>query len=224
MKSTCFTMDSVVQFWRASLLEQSAAWGKLTMRCIPSGCLPPTIRTTHFPTRIPIPIKRTLPLRRVISTLRTATTVHRSYRKEGDQAVPSDEQSLLREDHKAGKNQTLVFVHSRKDPTQMAKFLKDMSVEKETITEFVKADGATREILTEANNAKGSNLRDLLPFGFGLLHAGIPREERSLVKELFADGSFQVLVCTVTLAGWVYSCRRHGVRSTICCARSLKYV
>ncbi|KAK0494609.1 putative RNA helicase [Armillaria luteobubalina] len=111
----------------------------------------------------------------------------------------------------AGKNQTLVFVHSRKETAKTAKFLRDMAVEKETITQFVKADGATREILTEeANNVKDSNLRDLLPFGFGIHHAGMSREDRSLVEELFADGSLQVLVCTATLA-WGVNLPAHTV-------------
>ncbi|KAK0192909.1 putative RNA helicase [Armillaria mellea] len=111
----------------------------------------------------------------------------------------------------AGKNQTLVFVHSRKETAKTAKFLRDMAVEKETITQFVKADGATREILTEeANNVKDSNLRDLLPFGFGIHHAGMSREDRSLVEELFADGSIQVLVCTATLA-WGVNLPAHTV-------------
>ncbi|SJK98702.1 probable ATP dependent RNA helicase [Armillaria ostoyae] len=111
----------------------------------------------------------------------------------------------------AGKNQTLVFVHSRKETAKTAKFLRDMAVEKETITQFVKADGATREILTEeANNVKDSNLRDLLPFGFGIHHAGMSREDRSLVEELFADGSVQVLVCTATLA-WGVNLPAHTV-------------
>ncbi|KAG7448800.1 Sec63-domain-containing protein [Guyanagaster necrorhizus] len=111
----------------------------------------------------------------------------------------------------AGKNQTLVFVHSRKETAKTAKFLRDMAVEKETITQFVKADGATREILTEeANNVKDSNLRDLLPFGFAIHHAGMSRDDRSLVEELFADGSVQVLVCTATLA-WGVNLPAHTV-------------
>jgi pre-mRNA-splicing helicase BRR2 len=101
----------------------------------------------------------------------------------------------------AGKNQTLVFVHSRKETAKTAKFLRDMAIEKETITQFVKPDGAVREILTEeANNVRDGNLRDLLPFGFAIHHAGMTREDRGLVEELFADGSVQVLVCTATLA------------------------
>ncbi|KAF7305029.1 putative ATP dependent RNA helicase [Mycena kentingensis (nom. inval.)] len=111
----------------------------------------------------------------------------------------------------AGKNQTLVFVHSRKETAKTAKFLRDMAVEKETITQFVKPDAAVREILTEeANNVKDTNLRDLLPFGFGIHHAGMSREDRGLVEELFADGSLQVLVCTATLA-WGVNLPAHTV-------------
>ena len=67
----------------------------------------------------------------------------------------------------AGKNQTLVFVHSRKETAKTARYLRDMAIEKETIMQFVKPDGAVREILvSKAAQVKDSNLRDLLPFGF----------------------------------------------------------
>jgi pre-mRNA-splicing helicase BRR2 len=71
----------------------------------------------------------------------------------------------------------------------MARHLRDMAVEKETIMQFVKPDGAVREILNEETgpNAKDSNLKDILPFGFAIHHAGMSREDR-------------VLVCTATLA------------------------
>ncbi|KIJ63099.1 hypothetical protein HYDPIDRAFT_29788 [Hydnomerulius pinastri MD-312] len=111
----------------------------------------------------------------------------------------------------AGKNQTLVFVHSRKETAKTAKFIRDMAIEKETITQFVRPDSATREILTEeAGNVKDGNLRDLLPFGFAIHHAGMTREDRTLVEELFADGAVQVLVCTATLA-WGVNLPAHTV-------------
>lgn len=111
----------------------------------------------------------------------------------------------------AGKEQVLVFVHSRKETAKTAKFIRDMSIEKETITQFVKPDGATREILVEeANNVKDGNLKDLLPFGFGIHHAGMTREDRSTVEELFADKQIQVLVCTATLA-WGVNLPAHTV-------------
>ncbi|KAK2464636.1 hypothetical protein APHAL10511_003329 [Amanita phalloides] len=111
----------------------------------------------------------------------------------------------------AGRNQTLVFVHSRKETAKTARFLRDMAVEKETITQFVKPDGAVREILNEeAGHVTDSHLRDLLPFGFAIHHAGMAREHRGLVEELFADGSIQVLVCTATLA-WGVNLPAHTV-------------
>jgi pre-mRNA-splicing helicase BRR2 len=76
---------------------------------------------------------------------------------------------------------------------------------------FVKPDSAVREILTEeANNVKDGNLRDFLPFGFAIHHAGMTREDRDLVDELFGDGSIQVLVCTATLA-WGVNLPAHTV-------------
>ncbi|KAG6332314.1 hypothetical protein ID866_6773, partial [Astraeus odoratus] len=111
----------------------------------------------------------------------------------------------------AGKNQTLVFVHSRKETSKTARFIRDMAIEKETITQFVRPDSATREILhEEAGNVKDSHLRDLLPFGFAIHHAGMNREDRTLVEDLFADGAVQVLVCTATLA-WGVNLPAHTV-------------
>ncbi|THH28522.1 hypothetical protein EUX98_g5677 [Antrodiella citrinella] len=111
----------------------------------------------------------------------------------------------------AGKNQTLVFVHSRKETAKTAKFIRDLAIEKETITQFVKPEGATREILLdETENVKDPNLKDLLQFGFGIHHAGMTREDRGLVEDLFADGHLQVLVCTATLA-WGVNLPAHTV-------------
>ncbi|KAG6820013.1 hypothetical protein H0H93_006477 [Arthromyces matolae] len=111
----------------------------------------------------------------------------------------------------AGKHQVFVFVHSRKETAKTARFLRDMAIEKETITQFVKPEGAVREILQEeAGNVTDSALKDLLPFGFGIHHAGMNREDRKLVEELFADGSIQVLVCTATLA-WGVNLPAHTV-------------
>ena len=86
-----------------------------------------------------------------------------------------------------------------------------MAVDRETITQFVKPEGATREILMEVSgNCKDSNLRELLPFGFAIHHAGMSREDRTLVEDLFAEGHVQVLVCTATLA-WGVNLPAHTV-------------
>lgn len=44
------------------------------------------------------------------------------------------------------------MVHSRKETTKTTKFLCNMAIEKETITQFVKPEGATCGILTEESS------------------------------------------------------------------------
>lgn len=72
-------------------------------------------------------------------------------------------------------------------------------------------DSASREILqTEAASVKDADLRDLLPYGFAIHHAGMTRADRTLVEDLFADGHVQVLVSTATLA-WGVNLPAHTV-------------
>ena len=52
----------------------------------------------------------------------------------------------------------------------------------------------------EAEQVKNPELKDLLPYGFAIHHAGMARLDRSLVEDLFADRHIQVLVSTSTLA------------------------
>lgn len=111
----------------------------------------------------------------------------------------------------AGQHQALVFVHSRKETAKTAKYVRDMAIEKETITQFVKPDSATRILLEgESQNVTDPHLKDLLPFGFAIHHAGMNREDRSLVEDLFGDGHIQVLCCTATLA-WGVNLPAHTV-------------
>ena len=59
----------------------------------------------------------------------------------------------------AGKNQVLVFVHSRKETSKTAKTIRDMCLEKDTIGMFLKEDSASTEVLrTEAEQTKVSML------------------------------------------------------------------
>ncbi len=55
----------------------------------------------------------------------------------------------------AGRNQVLVFVHSRKETSKTAKAIRDMCLEKDTIGLFLKEDSASTEVLrTEAEQTK----------------------------------------------------------------------
>ncbi len=71
----------------------------------------------------------------------------------------------------------------------------------ETINQILKHDAGIREVLKdEAAEAVNEDLKDLLPYGFGIHHAGMSRVDRTAVEDLFAQGAIQVLCCTATLA------------------------
>jgi activating signal cointegrator complex subunit 3 len=55
-----------------------------------------------------------------------------------------------------------------------------------------------------------ADLKELLPLGLGVHHAGLLRSDRNTVERLFAAGSVRVLVCTATLA-WGVNLPAHTV-------------
>ena len=63
---------------------------------------------------------------------------------------------------------------------------------------------------TEADQVVNLELKDLLPYGFAIHHAGMTRVDRTLVEDLFADRHIQVLVSTATLA-WGVNLPAHTV-------------
>eukprot|EP00887_Chlorella_sp_A99_P002917 scaffold6.g2917.t1 len=93
----------------------------------------------------------------------------------------------------AGKHQVLIFVHSRKETAKTARFLKEEALKNDTLVRFLRGS-ASRE--TEAESVKSSDLRELLPYGLGIHHAGMARADRTLVEDLFGDGHIQAsLLC-----------------------------
>jgi pre-mRNA-splicing helicase BRR2 len=108
-------------------------------------------------------------------------------------------------------HQMLIFVHSRKETAKTARYIRDKAVEMETIGQILRSDAASRAILAEeAENVDDAALKDIMPYGFGIHHAGLSLEDRDSVASLFADGSIQVLVCTATLA-WGVNLPAHTV-------------
>ena len=82
---------------------------------------------------------------------------------------------------------------------------------------------ASREVLqTEAEGCLDNALKDLLPFGFAIHHAGMARTDRALVEDLFADGHVQVrfrccmLMCVRQCQLQSATSARHG---TVCAMR-----
>ncbi|WVZ78242.1 hypothetical protein U9M48_025985 [Paspalum notatum var. saurae] len=111
----------------------------------------------------------------------------------------------------AGKHQVLIFVHSRKETAKTAKAIRDTALANDTVSRFLKNESASQEILgTHADLVKNNDLKDLLPYGFAIHHAGMARVDRELVEELFADKHIQVLVSTATLA-WGVNLPAHTV-------------
>mmetsp|Transcript_34715 Transcript_34715/g.87733 ORF Transcript_34715/g.87733 Transcript_34715/m.87733 type:complete len:2149 (+) Transcript_34715:158-6604(+) len=111
----------------------------------------------------------------------------------------------------AGRNQVLVFVHSRKETAKTARAIRAMAEDKDTLGKFMQEDSASQEICKEmAETVKNQDLKELLPFGMAIHHAGMVRSDRELVESLFADGHVQVLVSTATLA-WGVNLPAHTV-------------
>jgi len=111
----------------------------------------------------------------------------------------------------AGKNQVLVFVHSRKETGKTARTIRDMCLEKDTLGLFMKEGSASTVVLRqEADQVKSQELKDLLPYGFAIHHAGMNKVDRKLVEDLFSDRHIQVLVSTSTLA-WGVNLPAHTV-------------
>lgn len=109
------------------------------------------------------------------------------------------------------RNQMIIFVHSRKETAKTARYIRDKAVESDTIHQILRHDAGSREVLNEAaGQATDKDLKDILPYGFGIHHAGMNRIDRTDVEDLFARGAIQVLVSTATLA-WGVNLPAHTV-------------
>lgn len=109
------------------------------------------------------------------------------------------------------RNQMIIFVHSRKETAKTAKYIRDKALELDTINNVLRHDAGSREVLNEAaSQATDADLKDILPYGFGIHHAGMNRVDRADVEDLFASGAIQVLVSTATLA-WGVNLPAHTV-------------
>ncbi|KAL7721190.1 U5 small nuclear ribonucleoprotein 200 kDa helicase [Entamoeba marina] len=111
----------------------------------------------------------------------------------------------------SGKQQVLIFVHSRKDTLQTAKFIKEMALEENCLHTFLQNKKASQEILlSESKKFENEELKELIGVGIGIHHAGMSKDDRRLIEDLYADNHLQVLVSTATLA-WGVNLPAHTV-------------
>jgi pre-mRNA-splicing helicase BRR2 len=77
----------------------------------------------------------------------------------------------------------LIFVTSRAETAKTAKALRDQAVANDEMAYFMKDDSASREIVSEElENVKSQDLKETLPYGFAIHHAGLTRSDRELVE------------------------------------------
>jgi pre-mRNA-splicing helicase BRR2 len=108
-------------------------------------------------------------------------------------------------------NQILIFVHSRAETGKTAKALRDIALERDELSHFVRDGGGTSEILREESaGVQNADLKDVLQYGFAIHHAGMARDDRELVEDLFTARHIAVLCTTATLA-WGVNLPAHTV-------------
>ena len=98
-------------------------------------------------------------------------------------------------------HQVMVFVNSRKDTINTVRTFLQMAQDHQCqdLFDCQAAEGFATAI-KDLKNSKGRELREIVPMGFGIHHAGMPRSDRNRVERLFAQGHINVLCCTATLA------------------------
>jgi antiviral helicase SLH1 len=103
---------------------------------------------------------------------------------------------MLEQDH-----QVMVFVHSRKDTFNTAKMLYEKAIDNFCVDLFENTGHPLYEAAAkEMKSSRGRELRELLPKGIGIHHAGMARSDRNLMEKLFGNGVLKILCCTATLA------------------------
>lgn len=108
-------------------------------------------------------------------------------------------------------NQAMVFVNSRKDTVTVAKAILEIARKRGLYSTYFNDDSQEAEgFRSQVLKSKNAELRELFPSGVSIHHAGMLRQDRSLVERMFAKGAIRVLFCTATLA-WGVNLPTHTV-------------
>lgn len=80
--------------------------------------------------------------------------------------------------------QMIIFVHSRRDTVRTANYIKDTAFAKNDLNRIIKPDSESKKIIeaiVERETINSKDLKELLPNGIGIHHAGLSRADRDLV-------------------------------------------
>uniref|UniRef100_A0A8C5LGL3 Activating signal cointegrator 1 complex subunit 3 n=1 Tax=Jaculus jaculus TaxID=51337 RepID=A0A8C5LGL3_JACJA len=111
---------------------------------------------------------------------------------------------------KAG-HQVMVFVHARNATVRTAMSLIERAKNSGQISCFLPNQGPEYgHAEKQVQKSRNKQVRELFPDGFSIHHAGMLRQDRNLVENLFSNGHIKVLVCTATLA-WGVNLPAHAV-------------
>ncbi|XP_045400038.1 activating signal cointegrator 1 complex subunit 3 isoform X2 [Lemur catta] len=111
---------------------------------------------------------------------------------------------------KAG-HQVMVFVHARNATVRTAMSLIERANNCGQISCFLPTQGPEYgHAEKQVQKSRNKQVRELFPDGFSIHHAGMLRQDRNLVENLFSNGHIKVLVCTATLA-WGVNLPAHAV-------------
>lgn len=108
------------------------------------------------------------------------------------------EKVMERLSRRSQSHQILIFVHSRPDTVKTAEYIKTKATEQDKVFALTPSNDSVERINEyEDLNPK---LKELLKFGLGTHHAGMNKNERSCVEDLFRARHIKILVSTATLA------------------------
>eukprot|EP00633_Aureoumbra_lagunensis_P006332 CAMPEP_0197311416 /NCGR_PEP_ID=MMETSP0891-20130614/9875_1 /TAXON_ID=44058 ORGANISM="Aureoumbra lagunensis, Strain CCMP1510" /NCGR_SAMPLE_ID=MMETSP0891 /ASSEMBLY_ACC=CAM_ASM_000534 /LENGTH=1535 /DNA_ID=CAMNT_0042797505 /DNA_START=486 /DNA_END=5093 /DNA_ORIENTATION=- len=103
-------------------------------------------------------------------------------------------------------HQVMIFVHSRRDTSKTARYLRDRAAREGRNDVFLgttdngNAQQHKKDFSQALAKVRHSEMRELAASGLTVHHAGMCRSDRSLAEDMFARGAVRVLCCTATLA------------------------
>jgi len=80
---------------------------------------------------------------------------------------------------RVGNDQILIFVHSRRETAKSAREIKEQAFANDELRRIFANDEASQVILEkEAEKVEDADLKELLPYGLAIHHAGMTRDDR----------------------------------------------